>query len=351
MNLGEYQGLLLTDTSAPSDLHMTSPTDPAEDTYNYDVMGNPAEEMSWENEEKCEDYYFRITSVTSICENDCDGGGGGGGGEQARSCQVLVDVRTTLAQFKKHLESTVKVPAEYFKIFRNYSNSEEEWSTLTHTLKSIKDGERLIIKLGRVLSWNECNCKVYLLKPDNITAPCQELFEYIIAKGETVLQVKSGILKQMKKHGYPIINPLACRLREKSWKKPVRVYLDHEKFYDDISVPSNFELYVQELDDVEKVTSPDQLVLFVRHWCPSTLTLQPFQEIIMDGPTIEEFKTKISELSNIPVERVKIANCRAAFPCEMHVLDIHTELEWNSNATKFDEWHYQIDNGCTFFYR
>jgi hypothetical protein len=50
---------------------------------------------------------------------------------------------------------------------------------------------------------------------------------------------------------------------------------------------------MQELPEPDKVISSDQLVLFVRRWCPSNLELQPFQEVLLDGSTVEELKTKV----------------------------------------------------------
>jgi hypothetical protein len=52
-------------------------------------------------------------------------------------------------------------------------------------------------------------------------------------------------------------------------------------------------MFLQELPEPEKVTSSDQLVLFVRHWCPASLELKPFQEVLLDGSTVKEFKTKV----------------------------------------------------------
>jgi ubiquitin carboxyl-terminal hydrolase 47 len=52
-------------------------------------------------------------------------------------------------------------------------------------------------------------------------------------------------------------------------------------------------MFMQELPEPEKVISSDQLVLFVRRWCPSNLELQPFQEVLLDGSTVEELKTKV----------------------------------------------------------
>ena len=85
-----------------------------------------------------------------------------------------------------------------------------------------------------------------------------------------------------------------CRLRKKNWKNPAKVYLDEQRFEDDISLLPNWEMFLQELPESEKVTTNTQLVLFVRRWCPSTLELKPFDEVLLDGSTVEELKTKVS---------------------------------------------------------
>jgi hypothetical protein len=52
-------------------------------------------------------------------------------------------------------------------------------------------------------------------------------------------------------------------------------------------------MFLQELPEPEKVTSSSQLVFFVRRWCPANLELKPFQEVVLDGSTVEELKTKV----------------------------------------------------------
>lgn len=63
---GDCLALFSNSSDSPADQHMASPSDPTEDTYNQDVMGNPAEEMNWDDTEVPEpvlkspvNYYFR----------------------------------------------------------------------------------------------------------------------------------------------------------------------------------------------------------------------------------------------------------------------------------------------------
>jgi len=55
------------------------------------------------------------------------------------------------------------------------------------------------------------------------------------------------------------------------------VYLDDQKFGEEIITACNFEMYLQELAEPETVTSDKQVVVFLRKFSPSELTLGPFQ--------------------------------------------------------------------------
>jgi ubiquitin carboxyl-terminal hydrolase 47 len=343
---GDCQGIFSSSSTSPADQHMTSPMDPAEDMYNYDVLGNPSEEMNWDSSLPSvirNITYFKVTSIKECKRSPSDG-------SYTKLCKVFVDNRMTLDTFKKYLESVVKVPKEYFKIYRQYPSPDEEWSTLSDTLRMARDGQTLTVKLGRALSINEFSCKVYLLKPES-TDTNHFLFEHILTRGQSVGQAKKEILFKAKKQHMLDIPFNKCRLREKCLKKPRKVYLDDQLFLDDILVLSSYEVYLQELNQPEKVTSTSQLVLFARHWCPSTMTLRPFQEVVLDTTNMSELKSKVSEMSDIPLENVQVAFVRSIFPCDMHLLDIHTELDWEPNVTHLDQWPLQVDDGTAFFYR
>ncbi|CAH1098734.1 unnamed protein product [Psylliodes chrysocephalus] len=347
---GDCIGMLPSSPTSPTDHHMASPGDPREDNYSYDIMGNPGEEMNWDDVETHSDgcspnYYFKITSESHITdpanwENTL-----------VRCCKILVDKRMTLERFKKNLEVILRVPSEYFKIYKHYANSEEEWSCLSDTLRSAKDGERLTLKLGRVLRKDELKCNVYHLKLDTMDVN-NFLFEHIISRGQTVGSVKKEILFQAKKQHMLDIPYHKCRLREKSWKKPKRVYLDDQKFDKDIIVVSpNVDVYLQELPDAEPVTTREQYIFFVRQWCPSTLTLKPFQEVVLENLTSEELKKKLSELSDIPVEHMAVANIKQPLPCDIHVLDMDTHVVWHSaQVTNLEVWPVNAENGTVFFF-
>lgn len=87
---------------------------------------------------------------------------------------------------------------------------------------------------------------------------------------------------------------LRCRLRKKNWKNVGRIYLDSQVWVDDVVVYSNGDILIQELPESETVTSTSQLSVFVRHWQPSTLTLGPFEELILDTFHIVDLKQKVA---------------------------------------------------------
>lgn len=177
------------------------------------------------------------------------------------------------------------------------------------------------------------------------------LFEHIIAKSQTVREVKTDILLQAKKHHMLDIPYNKCRLRERSWKKPKRVYLDDQSFERDIIVTPNIEMFLQELSEPESVTSASQTVYFVRQWCPSTMTLKPFHEVVLNNTTMEELKQKISERSNIPIENLDVASIKATIPCDMHLLVIHNDTDWNPNVINLEHWPISAHDGSVFYYR
>lgn len=335
-------GLLSSSSNSPADQHMVSPSDPAEDTYDHDVLSynhSGCEDMSWEDDtadvfQKSQNYYFKASSISH---------------NATKCCTVYVDRRMTYGNLKKNLESIVGVPTEYFKLYK-YS-SETEIKFLNDTLSSVRDGDRVIVKLGRVLKKDEFSGKIYHLTPENSNTSSL-LFDWIIAKGQTVAQVKKEVLFAAKKQHMLDIHFGRSRLRNKNWKNPGKVLLDDQRFVEDVPVKSNWELFLQDLSEGEKVTKASQLCLFVKRWCPSTFTLTPFHEVVLDRPTMDELKEKLAAESQIPKEFVDVLYIRGTFPCDMNILDIHEHLDWNPNVTDLESCSLQIDEDeCIFLYR
>lgn len=61
---------------------------------------------------------------------------------------------------------------------------------------------------------------------------------------------------------------------------------------------------------------------------------------------------QLSQKTGIPVENVDFAKATGYFPCEMSVLKIHTELDWNPKAVSLESYPIQIsEDGGVVFYR
>lgn len=272
-------------------------------------------------------------------------------GLDQRTLTVNVDKRITLGAFKKELEPYIGLSSENFKVFRVYSNNQEFESTqLLENLSFLEDG-KLNIKLGRALRPGEYRVKVYQLlvnEPD----PCKFLIETIFAKKMSVLESKKQILTEIKEQCDLDIPLSRCRLRKKTWKNPGTVYLDNQLYEEDITIYANWEVFLEVLDDPEQVKSTSQLSLFVRRWRTSTYKLESFQEVILSQQTTEHLKEKLHELSGIATENIEFAKARGTFPCDIPVLSIQTELDWNPQITSLSTWPLSIcDDGSVIFYR
>ncbi|XP_017780460.1 PREDICTED: ubiquitin carboxyl-terminal hydrolase 47 isoform X2 [Nicrophorus vespilloides] len=291
-------------------------------------------------DEATPNYYFRAVNLE---RNQ---------GEQ-RSCRVMVDKRMQLGNFKKCMEPLVGVSVEYFKLYQVFPNHTAEWLSLTETLDFIfiKNSEQLTIKLGRVLKSNEVSGKIFLLEP-NAAEPITLWFEWIIAEDQLVGAVKREILLQAKKLFMTDIPPNKCRLRKKSIKNPSTVYLDENKFTQNITVNNNFEMFIQEVSDDSEKTDASQLLLFVRHWQPSKLVLGPIQEVLLQEATMTNFKKAVSHKSGIPMEFLEVAMMKSSFPCDMNVLGVQTKVDWTPDKHLIDNFSIEVyEDGSLFYYR
>ena len=65
---------------------------------------------------------------------------------------------------------------------------------------------------------------------------------------------------------------------------------------------------------------------------------------------LEHIVLQLSELSGVPVERVEFAKAYGSFPCEMSVLDIESDLEWNPSLTTISSMPLSIyDDGSILY--
>ncbi|TNM91092.1 hypothetical protein fugu_003381 [Takifugu bimaculatus] len=265
---------------------------------------------------------------------------------------VYVDKRITLAAFKQNLEPYVGVPSAQFKVFRVYANNQEfESIRLNETLSSFSDDNKITIRLGRALKKGEYRVKVYQLLV-NEAEPCKFLVDTVFAKGMTVRQSKEELLPLLKEQCKLDLNIDRVRLRKKTWKNPGTVFLDYHVYEEDISISSNWEVFLEVLNESEKMKSMSQLAVLTRRWSPSTMKLGPFQEVILENSSVDELKEKLSEMSDITLENLDFAKGRGTFPCDISVLEIQQDLDWNPKVSTLNVWPlYICDDGAVVFYR
>ncbi|MGH0167929.1 UNVERIFIED_CONTAM: hypothetical protein FKN15_077213 [Acipenser sinensis] len=286
--------------------------------------------------------YFRAEPYTS---DD-------GSGEGQKCLLVHLDKRITLAAFKQNVESFVGVPSSQFKVFRVYANNQEfESVRLNETLSSFSDDNKMIIRLGRALKKGEYRVKVYQLLV-NDPEPCRFLIDSVFAKGMTVRQSKEELLLPLKEQCKLNLSIDRFRLRKKTWKNPGTVFLDYHVYEEDINISSNWEVFLEVLDEPEKMKSMSQLAVLTRRWSPSQMKLEPFQEVVLESSSVDELKQKLSEISGIPVENTEFAKGRGTFPCDISILEIHQDLDWNPKVSTLNVWPlYICDDGAVVFYR
>lgn len=315
------------------DYEYSMPSQPLDSVEVY-ALYNRNRIENWDIEDES-DYYFKAVPHME---------------DSQKSLRVLVDKRMQLSTLKKDLEPLVGVPVEYFKVFQHLSDSgESECSRLTEQISCLQDGERLSLKLGRALRSGEFKVKLFQLLIHS-TEPFKFLCDWIVSKEMTVGQAKKEILAEIKRK-YDIDIPYEkCRLRRKNYKTASKVFLDEEKF-EELRLYAQCELIVQELPDKETVKDHNQVVLFVRKWSPSQMQLAPFEEITMNGKSIEELKEKLSSISEIPEQYVEVAKGRNSFPCDISVLQVQSDLNWNHQATTIDAWPLNLEDGSVLYFR
>lgn len=128
--VGDVSPMLSASNSpACSDQHLSSPEDRTK--INGDAYGDDDTDMLDVNQAK--KYYFKATYYEEpiIVDNNDE--------PIRRTLSVLVDSHINVVNLKRVLEPYIKVPMEYFKIFRhNSSQNEIECTRLTEDLRSFK---------------------------------------------------------------------------------------------------------------------------------------------------------------------------------------------------------------------
>ena len=98
--------------------------------------------------------------------------------------------------------------------------------------------------------------------------------------------------------------------------------------------------------------SPDQMQIYLRRWHPSTYTVDPPHEIILDHNSPAHLKLRIAEASGLPLDDVMFGKAHNSFPGEISVLDLEEELEWNPNVSSISSMPLSIyDDGAVLYYK
>ncbi|GAB6023955.1 Ubiquitin carboxyl-terminal hydrolase 47 [Chamberlinius hualienensis] len=283
--------------------------------------------------------YFRAVQFTDPTTN-------------SKMLRVHVDKRITLGALKTELEQYVGVVSDCFKVFRIYSNNQEfECTRLNETLVPYSDDAQMVVKVGRALRKGEFRVKIFQFLI-NEPEPAVFLIDWIVVKGVTVLQTKKEILPEIKSNCNLDVPLNRCRLRKKHWRTPATIFIDSQRFDDDISIYDNSEIYLEVLSEPEKVTSSSQLSLYTRRWSPSSYTLGPIKEIVLDDYSLEQLKAKLSEISEIPSTSIDFAKIQGNFPGEVSLLTIQSDLDWNPQVTMLNMWPlYICDDGFVICYK
>uniref|UniRef100_A0A672RUZ6 Ubiquitin carboxyl-terminal hydrolase 47 n=1 Tax=Sinocyclocheilus grahami TaxID=75366 RepID=A0A672RUZ6_SINGR len=271
-----------------------------------------------------------------------------GSGEGQKCLLVHVDKRITLAAFKQNLEPFVGVPSTQFKVFRVYANNQEfESVRLNETLSSFSDDNKITIRLGRALKKGEYRVKVYQLLV-NDPEPCKFLLDTVFAKGMTVRQSKEELLPQLKDQCKLDLSIDRFRLRKKTWKNPGTVFLDYHVYEEDINISSNWEVFLEVLEESERMKSMSQLAVLTRRWCPAQMKLEAFREVVLESSSVEDFPS----CSASDLILLFLLQGRGTFPCDISVLEIHQDLDWNPKVSTLNVWPlYICDDGAVIFYR
>lgn len=248
----------INNSPACSDPHLSSP----EDYNRINGYYNGDDDTDMRDIDHPKQYYFKAQyyEESSTMESD----------EPIRMLKVLVHNHMNIANLKRALEPHIKVPMEYFKIFRiSVTHTETECTRLTENLTSFKwvslscrsvwvcvpnqnsfhrrrDGERLNIELGRALRAGEYKCKVHYMKlgatiEENEKIPI--LCDWILCSDANVGKTKREILAHIAsidpKYDIPYER---CRLRKKNGNCPAKIYLDDQKFGEDVVLMQNLHV-------------------------------------------------------------------------------------------------------------
>ena len=100
------------------------------------------------------------------------------------------------------------------------------------------------------------------------------------------------------------------------------------------------------------MSSPTQMQIYLRKWHPATYSVDPPHEIVLDNNSPAHLKEQIAKASGIPLDNVMFAKAHGSFPCEISVLDLEDDLEWNPNVSSISSSPLSIyDDGAVLYYK
>ena len=301
-------------------------------------------------------------------------------GESSRQVTMKVDKRLSIADTKQKIATLMRVEPESFKVMRVHSSGQEyEVTRLSETLSHYTDPTRLRLVMGRALRAGEYRVKIYLFQLNPSVEPPAEdsstngtktngstgsgctppthtsdfLCDTVVSKGTSISQLKLNILEESGNSLPASVprDPAFIRIRKKSYKSPSTVLLDSMRFEEDIYIYANWEVYLQPLTEPEPMKRSLETAVFVRRWFPSSLSMGPWEEVILPDLDVDSLLKVISEMSSIPAGNISYVRARGTFPSDTSVLEM-AEQDWNPKVRLLNQFpvHLSDDGGVIFYY-
>lgn len=254
-------------------------------------------------------------------------------------------VRTLVAALARHMG----VSSDSVKLFRHLPRS-KEWLphsslSLKSSLTCLRDEEHLIASLERTLRKGEYRGKVYHLLADD--EPVKFLCDWIVSEDMLVGEAKKQILDELRTNQELDIPSDRCRLRGKKWKDPGKIYLDSQSFNELKFIP-NWEMFLQELDEPENVTSASQVTVILKRFSITGRSIIDFHEVTIQSSSFSDLKETVSDISGIPPESLQFA-CPSGSspfsPVSQYPVTKQRDMKWDSECIC------NLEDGTVLYYR
>lgn len=318
------------------------------------------EEESYLAECRNNDYYFKVAPLVYQSSNNDAGAqeestsSSSSSSDTEKVIKVLIDKRANHGYLKYRLQSYLKVPMEYFKLFKNSTVNQQEITLLKEELNAYNDGDRLTIELGRVLRKGEYKINLHYFNVNDIVDDLDKLpflCNWIVRNGQEVGQIKRDVLAHLAASDskYNHLTYDRCRLRKKCWKSISKVYTDEQKVGEEVAITNSSDMILQEVEDLPSVTPThyNDVVLLIRRWHPSEMKLGKMQEVLFANKC--ELKNLLSKISEIPEDNIEYVKIQSRD--SVSVLQIHS-LQWMSTPNRSDDYNStSFQDGNVLYYR